>query len=295
MYNHMGTMAWKYDSQDSYACNQYTKYPPKCTMHYVKTSVLRTLALDAIKGACASVRDDEAEFVRKIREESELRSAEAAKVQKEQLAKSRKRHTELDLLIKRLYEDKVIGALSGKRFEILSREYENEQEDLDRQITGLMAGLERYEDDGERANKFIAIVRKYTDFSELTASMLNEFVEKILVHEAEGVRQGYGRSQKVEIYLNFIGRYDPPGQEEAEPFDPVEHQRAIWRNYYHRHREEIQAEKAARYTEKKAAKLAAMPVKTPEEIAAEAEARRQRKLKYQREYQREWRISKKTA
>ena len=49
MYNHMGTLAWKYDSQDSYACNQYTKYPPKCTMHYVKTSVLRALAIDAIK------------------------------------------------------------------------------------------------------------------------------------------------------------------------------------------------------------------------------------------------------
>jgi hypothetical protein len=64
--------------------------------------------------------------------------------------------------------------------------------------------------------------------------MLNEFVEKILVHEAEGERKGYGRLQKVEIYLNFISNFDVPGYEETtpEPFDPVERQRAYWREYY---------------------------------------------------------------
>ena len=93
--------------------------------------------------------------------------------------------------------------LSGKRFEILSREYEEEQESLEGQITELKAWLERFKEDGERANKFIEIVRRYTNFDELTAPMLNEYVEKMIVHEAEGKRQGYGRTQKVEIYLKL--------------------------------------------------------------------------------------------
>jgi hypothetical protein len=120
MYTHMGTLAWKYDSQDSYTCQEYSKYPPKCAMHYIKTSVLRALVLEAIKSVSGLVRENEEEFVRLVREAAELQSAEAFKTQKSQLTQSQKRHTELDALIKRLYEDKVNGTLSEKRFELLS-------------------------------------------------------------------------------------------------------------------------------------------------------------------------------
>jgi hypothetical protein len=297
MYNHMGPLAWKNDSQDSYACNQYTRYPPKCTMHYIKTSVLRTLVLDVIKSVSGFVRDSEEEFIRLVRENSELQNAEAAKTQKAQLLKSQKRCTELDTLIKGLYEDKTAGSLSAKRFEILSREYEDEQEELERQIAELQASLERFEEDGDRAEKFIDLVRRYTDFTELTASMLNEFVEKILVHEAKGIRKGYGRTQKVEIFLNFIGKINIPGHEEMEPeaFDPIEHKRAKWRAYYHKNREGILQSIAERAAARKEEKLASMPVKTPEEIEAEEKARKERYRAYQREYQREWNRRRKEA
>jgi hypothetical protein len=234
-------------------------------MHYIKTSVLRTLTLDAIRAVSGFVRGNEEEFVRLVRETSELRNAEAAKAQKEHLSKNQKRHTELNALIKRLYEDKVTGSLSEKRFEILSQEYENEQEDLERQITELKAGLEQFKEDGERAGRFIDIVRRYTNFDELTGTMLNEFVEQILVHEAEGKRQGYGRTQKVEIYLNFIGKFDVPGQEKADPkpFDRVEHQRAIWRKCYHKNRDRILAEKRKQTEERKAARFSGEGVKEP--------------------------------
>jgi hypothetical protein len=257
-------------------------------MHYIKTSVLRSLVLDAIKSVSGFARDSEEEFIRLVREASELQNAEAAKAQKEQLLKSRKRYSELNMLIKGLYENKVAGSLSAKRFEILSREYEEEQEGLEKQIAELQAALERFEEDGGRADKFIELVRRYTDFTELTTPMLNEFVEKILVHEAE--RTNGRRAQKVKIYLNFIGKINVPGQEETEPevFDPVEQKRAKWRSYYHRNREAILAAKAEQAATKRAEKLASMPMKTSEEIEAEAEARKERYRAYQREYQREW-------
>jgi hypothetical protein len=239
MYNHRGTLAWKYDSQDSYACCQYSKYPPKCTMHHIKTSVLQTLALDAIRCISGFAKENEAEFIRLVREASELQSEETEKYQKKQLAKNQKRHAELNTIIKRIYEDKVNGELSAKRYEILSQEYETEQEDLERQIGDLQSELDRIKEDGGKADKFMAVVRKYTEFPELTATLLNEFIDKIVVYEAD--KSSGRREQQVDIYLNFIGKFSIPGQDEAEPFDPTEHRREQWRNYYHRNREKKKA------------------------------------------------------
>ena len=286
MYNHRGTLAGVYDSQDSYCCNQSTKYPKKCTMHYIKVSSLRTLILGAIRSVSTFVKDDEAEFVRLVREASELQSDEAAKIQKKQLSKHQKRCTELDTLIKRLYEDKVNGGLSAKRFEILSQEYEQEQEDLEQQVAELQEELDRFDEDGDKTDKFIEVVRKYTDITELNATIY-EYIDKVIVFEAD--KTSGRREQQVDIYLNFIGKFNVPSDNaEPEPFDPVEHRRGQWRAYYHRNKDKILAGKAERRAEEKAAKLTAQPVKTPEELAAEEEVRKEKKKAYQREYQREW-------
>jgi DNA invertase Pin-like site-specific DNA recombinase len=237
MHNHRGARVDKYDSQDSYQCNKYKTFPRKCTMHYVRTTVLRSLVLDTIQKTCAFAQRDEEEFLKLVREASDIQNTEAAKVSKEQLAKNRKRCVELDGLIKRLYEDMVSGILSDKRFEILTREYENEQAGLESQTEELRVSLERYDEDSGKAERFIEIVRRYSDFSELTPSMLNEFVDKILVHEA--VRVNNERKQKVDIYLNYIGKINMPEPEEAKskPFDPIEQKRARWREYYYKRRE----------------------------------------------------------
>jgi hypothetical protein len=110
------------------------------------------------------------------------------------------------------------------------------------------------------------------------------------VHEAEGERKGYGRFQRVEIFLNFIGKFNAQGYEEPEPkpYDPAERQRSYWREYYHLHKEKILTDIAKRAEKKKKAKLAAMPVKTAEEIEAEKEERLRKKREYHRNYQREW-------
>jgi hypothetical protein len=119
--------------------------------------------------------------------------------------------------------------------------------------------------------------------------MLNEYVEKILVYEAEKINNR--RKQRVEVYLNFIGKFNAPvdgGPAEEEPFNPAEHRRAQYRASYYKRRDEILAKKATERERAKAEKLAATPIKTPEELAAEETARKERKREYQRNYQREW-------
>ena len=140
---------------------------------------------------------------------------------------------------------------------------------------------------GNRTDKFIALVRKYTSFEELTPAMLHEFVDKIVVHEAERPRGQ--RNQRVDIYLSFIGRFVPPGCEQTFPEyqSPEEKRRGYQRDYYQRNKEKILAECAERYAAKKA-EMPSPPAKSEEEIAAEEAERKERRRAYQRDYQREW-------
>jgi hypothetical protein len=186
-----------------------------------------------------------------------------------------------------LSEDKVAGALTEKRFAVLSNQYEGEQESLEARIAESERELAQFADDGAKADKFIALVRKYTSFEELTPAMLHEYVDKIVVYEAERPRGQ--RNQRVDIYLSFIGRFTPPGCEQVFPENqsPEDKRREYQRDYYQRNKEVVNAKSAVRRAAKKAEKPRP-PEKSPEEIAADEEARRERKRAYQREYQREW-------
>jgi hypothetical protein len=288
MWNHRGKLADKYPSQDSYACNQYSKYPPKCTMHHISTANLRAIALDAIRAVSDFVKGNEAEFTRLVREESESQTAADAKENKRKLARGKRRVAKLDKLIRQIYEDKVGGSLSAKRFEILSREYEAEQETLEAEIAEIEAALAVFAEDTGRAERFVEVVRRYTDFSGLTPSMLNEYIEKIRVYEAEKIN--HRRKQRVEVYPNFIGIFNVPVDSEPaeeEPFDPTEH-RGRNTGPATTNTAKKSSAKAAERDRAKADKLAATPIKTPEEIAAEEAARKERHREYQRNYQREW-------
>ena len=196
--------------------------------------------MDAIRAVAGYVRENEDDFVRHVRELHDIQSAETTKVQQRQLAQAQKRHRELDSLIKQLYEDKVRGELTAKRFEILSGEYETEQEGLERQITVLQEGLAAFDAESDNAERFIRLVRRYTEFPELIGTILNEYIEKIVVYEAD--KSNGRREQDVDIYFSFIGKFSIPGQAEPEPFDLVAHRRKQWREIYYRAKEKLLAE-----------------------------------------------------
>ena len=142
-------------------------------------------------------------FFNKLRSESQLRQKEAVKESKRKLNKSRRRINELDGIIKKLYESYAIGKITEERFDSLLAEYEAEQKELTAFVSEAEQQLSDYEEDSARAEQFLALAKKYTDFSELTTPMINEFVDKIIVHAPEKVDGD--RVQEVEIYLNFIG------------------------------------------------------------------------------------------
>ncbi len=158
---------------------------------------------------------------------------------KRKLAKDRKRSKELDGLIKKLYEAYAGEKISEKRFEVLSAEYEQEQETLEATIAQEQAELDAFEADTARVDQFLELARKYTDFSVLTTPMIYEFVDKILVHAPD--RSSGERTQEVDIYLKFIGKFDvplpEPTPEELAEMEKVRQRRAKGREKWHRAQE----------------------------------------------------------
>lgn len=227
--------------KDIYVCSTYNltgrRFDRKCTTHNIRTVVLRELALDAIKSVSSFVKANEAEFIRQVRESSAVQQDEAAKTHKRRITKEQKRIAELNTLIRRIYEDNVSGKLTDKRFELLSQEYEQEQTELEQSIGRLQSELDSFHADSAKADKFIEIVKKHTDFSELTPQMIAEYIEKIVVHEAD--KSSGERQQAVDIYLNFIGKFQvptaPPTAAEIEAEEKARRKRAQCREAQRRY------------------------------------------------------------
>jgi DNA invertase Pin-like site-specific DNA recombinase len=218
--------------RDAYCCSTYQIHRDECTMHFINTESVKSLILETIRRVSGFARNNEAEFMKMIREESALRQNEAAKNHKRQISINEKRIAELDTLFRKTYEDFSAGRLNEKRFEQLSGSFETEQAELEQQTATLKTELEQFDADSFRADKFIELARRYTDFSELTAPLLHEFVEKVIVHEAD--KSSGKREQQVDIYLNFIGQFDVPDEAEQETED--EDKRAMWREYKRKER-----------------------------------------------------------
>ncbi len=212
MYNHRtrGNIEKKKYPADTYDCSTYNlsfrKKEPMCCKHRITTKALRILILETIKAACEAVISDKDAFFDKIRSESQLRQKEAVKESKRKLNKSRRRINELDGIIKKLYESYAVGKITEERFDSLLVEYEAEQKELIAFVTETEQQLSAYEEDTVNAERFLALAKKYTDFTELTTPMINEFIDKILVHAPYYVDGE--RMQDVDIYLNFIGQFE---------------------------------------------------------------------------------------
>lgn len=212
-----GTESSPYPS-DFYDCSTYTlahqKRTNACCGHYIRTKAVRELVLNTIRTVSTFAISNQEEFAEKVRAASQIKQKEAAKETKRRLSKDKKRIAELDNIIKKLYESFAIGRITDERFDTLLAEYEAEQKTLQASVAEAEQRVSSFEEDTVRVEQFMELARKYTDFSELTTMMINEFIDKIIVHAPEKVKGD--RVQEVEIYLKFIGHFELPAPELTE-------------------------------------------------------------------------------
>ena len=203
---------------DFYDCSTYTlahqKRTHACCGHYIRTKAVRELVLNTIRTVSTFAISNQEEFAEKVRAASQIKQKEAAKETKRRLSKDKKRIAELDNIIKKLYESFAVGRITDERFDTLLAEYEAEQKTLQASVAEAEQRVSSFEEDTVRVEQFMELARKYTDFSELTTMMINEFIDKIIVHAPEKIDGD--RVQEVEIYLKFIGHFELPAPELTE-------------------------------------------------------------------------------
>jgi phage-related minor tail protein len=171
-----------------YVCGGSTKTPKengRCTGHRISAEKLMNLVAETLRTLAKYAKEDREVFTKAVQERLSAKQSDTVKEEKKQLAKLKKRAADLETLYRKIYEDNALGTLSQKRFTALAAQYEAEQEQLEKQIPELEAAVERFEDGSDKAARFIELVKRYEDFEEMSVSMLNEFVEKIVVHERD--------------------------------------------------------------------------------------------------------------
>jgi DNA invertase Pin-like site-specific DNA recombinase len=259
MYNHRAKT--DYYSCPNYYLGRQAMKENHCSQHYVNTELVRDILLQVIKSTAGYVREHEKEFAEKISGAYAQKRGEDTKSFERQIAKNGRRISELDKLFTSLYEDKVGGAISAERFAQMSGGYEREQASLKEENERLETELAAFKNDGARADNFLAIVRRYTQIEELTPAMIYEFVDRIIVHEAVWSEQDEGkgngrrrkgeRSQKIDIFLRYIGKFSAPDERPADEIaaerlaeEKLEKKRAYGREVMRRFNERKRAAKA---------------------------------------------------
>ena len=202
--------------QANFFCSTFRKNSDECSAHYIREKVIMEMVLESMRRILINVQAFEKEFARKQMEcYSEDKKRELAEKRRE-LNKAKKRITEIDNLIQKLYEDNAIGKVSDERYSTLSMSYEEEQQELKAALPEMQRYLETETDKTESLQKFIDKVKCITQIKELTPELVHEFIDKIVVY-APRYLDGK-RVQLMDIYYNGVGilrELTPEEMEEA--------------------------------------------------------------------------------
>ena len=194
--------------QDFFTCANYRSNMGSCSAHYIRNVTLCNMVFKHIKKMLVYVQQFEETFVRDQMERLDNAMAMSISKAKVDVVTLRRRDEDLNTLFKRLYEDMVSGRITAERFDMLASEYEQEQKELKVKIVELEDLIENGETQTKDLKQLLANVRKYTDPQELTAQMVNDLVDKIIVHAPD--KSSGHRKQKIEIYYNAVGIIDLP-------------------------------------------------------------------------------------
>ncbi len=190
-------------AKDHYRCSSYKKNTSLCTSHWITDEVLQSLVLENIQKVVSYMKNYEDLFIKEQLDKSSKEEAKTLSKNKKELEKAKSRIIEIDTLFQHIYEDNISGKLTDERFRNLSFNYDKEQQELKLKINQLSKQINNTEKKTNDLTQFISNVKKYTEITELTPEILNELIEKILVHQAEKVNGK--KVQEIDIYYRGVG------------------------------------------------------------------------------------------
>jgi tnpX len=202
-------------NHDHYKCSGYRKPIDGCeNPHYIQKSALIEIVSSKLRQTIQEAHFNQEAFLKKLEQQSQAQFSKDNKRQQLQLQKDEHRSKEIDSIIQKLYEDNLLGKISDERFVKLSQSYEEEQKQLQTSISDLTEKLAKQQEDSLNISKFMARISKYTELPELTVEIVNELIDKIVIHKPTGTKRN--RIIQIDIYYNFIGKLN---NEKSEPIN----------------------------------------------------------------------------
>ena len=200
-------------NHDHYKCSGYRKPIDGCeNPHYIQKSALIEIVSDKLRQTIHECQLDQEAFLKKLEQQSQAQFSKDNKRQRQQLQKDEHRFKEIDRIIQQLYEDNLLGKISDERFVKLSLAFEEEQHQLQTSISDLTEKLAKQQEDSLHISKFMTRISKYTKLPELTVEIVNELIDKIVIHKPTSTKRN--RIIQIDIYYNFIGKLN---NEKSEP------------------------------------------------------------------------------
>lgn len=188
----------------SFSCWVYKNYgKERCTSHSIGYKTLYNIVLEDIRRQAESVKDSKTDYLAKLQNQLVSRSNQDLKKFKSELKKAEKRLEQLDKIISKLYEDRALEKISEERYISMNSKYDAEYIELSEREKHLKTELETADESLVNAYQFVDMVEKYIDIQELNARILNELIEKIVVHEKEIINGD--KYQTIEIYYKYVG------------------------------------------------------------------------------------------
>ena len=201
--------------KEYFNCSSYRKKKKAtCTSHQITVEAVAHFVLTNLQRVLAFAKNYEQEFLEIIRNENEKELRKKLQSQTRELEEAEKRIQALDRIIQNLYEDKVCGNLTDERFVKMSQSYEQEQRELKERTYFLRQELSKAKEQSDNVTRFMRSVCKYTEITELTPEVVREFVQKVVVYQAEKINGR--RTQRIDLYFNGIGQILLPVQDKRE-------------------------------------------------------------------------------
>lgn len=235
-----------YDSDNVYICGNYRNIHRNCTAHNVRVSAVESLIATSICEVCGFALEHEEEFLKKVREMDGKENERVIAESRNEKQIASRRINKLNELIKKLYEGNAMGKIPDRHFSRLLEDYDSELNELEARVAELDRIMKRGRENEVRADSFLRLVRKYSTFEEITTPMLNEFIDKIVVHEPVYGKKKSHKTQEIEIYFNFIGKVEPQCANEPVDWEKIEQEK-----------EKMRKERKKQYDKERRARLKA--------------------------------------
>ncbi len=198
---------WTRD-KEHFVCATYRKVKGGCSSHQIRNVVVEQLITEDLRKVLAFAKEREDEFIETVTSNSEKERAKALRQVQKEYDQAQARIAAIDKIIQKLYEDKVLGSISDERFHRMSADYETEQQELIKRSSVLKRTIDATKEKTLNTDRFLGLVRKYTEITELDAEIIREFIDRIIVYKTESVNGR--RKQRIRIIYNCIGAVDIP-------------------------------------------------------------------------------------